>query len=98
MRLRRPASNPHPRPRTRSKINHVKPTYIPQRLFNRASPGVRLHPGARDLDAWCDWMERIRALDRLVLADVELRQARPATDAEWAAFLEREFPRVGGGS
>ena len=51
------------------------------------------------LDLWAAWMERVRALDRLVLADVELRQARPATDAEWAAFLEREFPRViGGGS
>jgi hypothetical protein len=38
-------------------------------------------------------MERQRALDRLALADAELRQAKPATQAEWDQFFNREFPR-----
>jgi hypothetical protein len=58
------------------------------------------HPRACDctvcLDAWVAWMERQRALDRLALADIELRQAKPATAREWNEFFNREFPRVGG--
>jgi hypothetical protein len=60
------------------------------------------HPRACDctvcLDAWVAWMERQRALDRLALADAELRQAKPATQAEWDQFFNREFPRAGGAS
>jgi hypothetical protein len=55
------------------------------------------HPQACDctvcLDAWVAWMERQRALDRLALADIELRQAKPATAREWSEFFDREFPR-----
>jgi hypothetical protein len=48
--------------------------------------------------AWEEWHEakyRQRQLDRDALADIELRQAKPATDAEWAAFMDAEYPRVG---
>jgi len=55
------------------------------------------HPQACDctvcLDAWVDWMERQRWLDRLALAAIELRRARPASGEEWARFWDSEFPR-----
>jgi hypothetical protein len=50
------------------------------------------------LDAWVAWMERQRALDRLALADAELRHAKPASDREWSEFFSREFPLAGGAS
>lgn len=43
--------------------------------------------------AWEDWHEA-KYLDRLALQDIELRQAKPATDEEWAAFFDAEFPQV----
>lgn len=42
---------------------------------------------------WAEHMEARHALDRLALADIELRQAKPATAREWAAYFDAEFPR-----
>jgi glycine/D-amino acid oxidase-like deaminating enzyme len=60
------------------------------------------HPQACDciscLDEWARWMEHQRSLDRLRELEVELRRAVPASDREWAAFLDAEFPRAGGAS
>jgi hypothetical protein len=44
--------------------------------------------------AWEDWHEAKYALRLLDAQDGEVRQATPATDAEWAAFMAGEFPRV----
>jgi hypothetical protein len=43
--------------------------------------------------AWEEWHEA-KYRDRLALQDIELRQTRPATDAEWAEFMAAEFPRA----
>lgn len=44
-------------------------------------------------EAWEDWHEA-KYLWRLAEQDEQVRQAKPATDAEWAAFFDAEFPRV----
>jgi hypothetical protein len=44
--------------------------------------------------AWEDEQEALYALRLLAAQDVELRQAKPATDAEWRAFMDGEFPRA----
>jgi hypothetical protein len=43
--------------------------------------------------AWEEWHEA-KYHERVALRDIELRHARPATDQEWAEFLDAEFPRV----
>ena len=45
---------------------------------------------------WEEWHEARHALDLLAAADAEVRQAKPATPSEWAAFFDAEFPRAGG--
>jgi hypothetical protein len=44
--------------------------------------------------AWEDSQEAEYALRLLAAQDEQIRQAKPATDAEWAAFMDAEFPRV----
>lgn len=47
------------------------------------------------LDAWAEWMEPYVEADRLAARDPERAgEAVPATDAEWAAFVNAKFPRV----
>jgi hypothetical protein len=41
-------------------------------------------------------MEDRHAMDALAAADAEVRQAKPATAAEWSDYLDAEFPRAGG--
>jgi hypothetical protein len=48
--------------------------------------------------AWADYHEARHALDLLAARDAEVRQAKPATPAEWCDFLDAEFPRAGGAS
>lgn len=43
---------------------------------------------------WAEHMEARHALDLLAARDSEVRQAKPATDAEWSEFFNREFPRA----
>lgn len=43
--------------------------------------------------AWEDWHEA-KYLDRLALRHIELRQAKPATEQEWAEFFDAELPRL----
>lgn len=76
-------------------------------ILTRTSNGrnlISIHPRQCDcqvcLAEWGEWMEQKREIDNLALAEIELRQAKPATDAEWQSFLDGEWPRVreGGGS
>lgn len=51
------------------------------------------HNGIPEHAKWCDCLD-CRTAWRLAEQDAELRQAKPATDAEWAAFFDVEYPRV----
>lgn len=44
--------------------------------------------------AWEDWHEAKYALRLLAAQDEQVRQAKPATDREWAEFFDAEFPRM----
>jgi hypothetical protein len=43
---------------------------------------------------WEDYWEAWHAIQVLAAQDIELRHARPATDREWAEFMDAEWPRV----
>jgi hypothetical protein len=46
------------------------------------------------LTAWEDDQEAKYAIRLLAAQDEEVRHAKPATDAEWASFMDAEFPKV----
>ena len=48
--------------------------------------------------AWEDWHEAKYAQRLLDALDTELRHAKPATDEQWEAFKNAEWPRVTAGA
>jgi hypothetical protein len=65
---------------------------------------LTLHNGIPEHSRWCDCLdcrvawedsqEAEYALRLLAAQDEEIRQAKLATDQEWAEFFDAEFPRV----